>query len=50
MDRSYKNDKIMTFVNEHGFFTVVSPKKIVSYLGTTINTFINSATILNDIF
>ena len=47
MDRAYEDDK--TLAKNHGFKTVVPPKKIASYFGTVINSFINNVMISNDI-
>ena len=49
MDKAYEDDETLALTKDHGFFTVVAPKKILSYLGAMINIFINSTTILNDI-
>ena len=50
MDRAYEDDKTLDLAKNHGFKTVVLPKKkIVSHLGVMINTFINIAILSNDI-
>ena len=50
MDRAYEDDKTLALAKDHGFNTVVPPKKkIVSYLGIMINSFINNAIISSDI-
>ena len=50
MDRVYEDDKTFDLAEAPSFYIVVSPKKIVSYLGVTIDTFINIAILSNDIF
>ena len=49
MDRAYEDDKSLALTKAHDFYTVVPPKKkIVNYLGYTINSFINNEILLND--
>ena len=48
VDRAYENDKTLVLAEAHGFITVVPPKKIVNYLGFTINSFINNKILLNN--
>ena len=49
IDRAYENDKTLALAENHGFKTLVPPKKIVSSFEAMINSFINSATISKDI-
>ncbi len=49
MDRAYENDKTLALAKNHGFKPVVSPKKNVNLLASTINSFINIAILSNDI-
>ena len=46
MDRVYEDDKTLVLAKDHGFNTVVPPKKNRKFM---INTFINNAIISNDI-
>ena len=49
MDRVYEDDTTFDLAEAPSFYIVVSPNKIVSYLGVTIDTFINIAILSNDI-
>ena len=49
MDRAYEDDKTLVLAEDRHFYTIVHPKKIVSYFGTMINQFMNSAIISIDI-
>ena len=49
MDKAYEDDKTLALAKNHGFKPVVSPKKNVNLLASTINSFINIAILSNDI-
>ena len=49
MDRIYGDDKTTALAKAHGFHLVAPSKKIVNFLGYTINNFVNNEILLNNI-